>query len=452
VRSEKMSSRWERLNSSFSVLPALLTAGAVLLFFVTQHLDQATRTSLESLPILFSGGSSAARSVLSAISGSVITVVATVFSLTIVALQLASSQYSPRVLRNFTSDRGVQLVLGAYIATFLYSLLVLRIIRSPAGATEAFVPKISVTVAILLALACVGLLVYFVSHIATIIQSSTIVQRAHTDAARTIANLEDLDGCPAGEETSEDPPAGDPLVLRAQRSGYVQHVDVEALAEALTGDEAAGKTTVEVPSGPGRFVPAGSTVLKVWPARELTERAEEGAHGALVLGRERSFQGDFAFGLRQLSDIALKGLSPAVNDPTTAMQAMDRMEAIFVALGEKRMPARKREREANGTRVVIMVGHYGFDDVVGLERLLEILELAIRPNEPPDRRRSLWARAFTIGRLSPERVADPEDAARLVARATDVGERLSRDGGGPTVSSDLESLAALSRGLREDPG
>lgn len=196
------------------------------MFFVTQHLDQATQASLDSLPILFSGGSSAARSVLAAISGSVITVVATVFSLSIVALQLASSQYSPRVLRNFTSDRGVQVVLGAYIATFLYSLLVLRIVRSPEGDTEAFVPKISVTVAILLALVCVGLLVYFVNHIATIIQSSAIVERAHTDAARVIATLEDLKGAPGSEDAQTEPPAGDPLVLYARRSGCVQHVDL----------------------------------------------------------------------------------------------------------------------------------------------------------------------------------------------------------------------------------
>ncbi len=121
------------------------------LFAVTLQLDQLFRADISSLPVVFSGDATAARSVLSTISGSLITVAATVFSLTIVVLQLASSQYSPRLLGNFISDRGVQVVLGVYIATFVYSLLVLRIIRTPEGRTEPFVPVISVTTSVVLA-------------------------------------------------------------------------------------------------------------------------------------------------------------------------------------------------------------------------------------------------------------------------------------------------------------
>ena len=463
---------WERLSSGFAFLPALLTVTAILLFFVTQHLDQVFRTNLGSLPVLFSGGPSAARSVLSAVSSSTITVVATVFSLTIVALQLASSSYTPRVLRSFTSDRGAQLVLGVFMATFLYSLLVLRIIRSPEGSTDAFVPKISVTVAIVLTVACVGLLVYFVNHIATIIQSSAIVERAHKDAARTIAGLMDRSLEGEAEEDREDDasPAGEPLVLRARNSGYVQHVDADALAEAVVGagvgEADGGKVVVEVPFGPGFFVAAGLPVVRVWPARGLGGERVDDTHDALVLGRERSFQQDFAFGLRQLSDIALKGLSPGVNDPTTSMQAMDRMEAIFVALGGKRMPARTTEREVRGATVTVRIGHYGFDDVVGpafdqirrsaftsgqvavLERLLEILDRAIAANTAPGRRLSLWARAFAAARLAPEQVADPEDASTLALRAVRIGEYLLKAGQGEAVRADLRELAELCEGLR----
>jgi len=459
------------LSSSFWFVPALTTAGAVLLFGVTLQLEQLVPSNVSGLPVVFSGGADAARTVLSVISGSLITVVATVFSLTIVALQLASANYSPRLLRNFTSDRGVQVVLGAYIGTFTYSLLVLRVIRTPRGATGAFVPIISITTAIVLALVCVALLVYFIHHIASLIQSSTIVRRVRLDTLGAIARLDDLGHSPAEAADPRERPEvrellrGDPLVVWAKESGYVQYLYADAVVEAVGG--AAEETVVEIPFGPGHFVAAGLPLLKVWPAPEggLDPGSEEDVHDAIVFGKERSFEQDFAFGLRQLSDIALKGVSPGVNDPTTAMQAMDQMEAIFVALGEKAMPPRLWEGDSGGSRVLLKVGRYGFEDAVGLafdqlrrasftsgqvavlERLLEVLERALRANALPQRQRSLWERAFAVGRLAPSQVSDPRDAVRLVCRAAAVGAPLLETELAATVGSQLQELADLSEGL-----
>ncbi len=143
------------------------------------------------------------------------------------------------------------------------------------------------------------------------------------------------------------------------------------------------------------------SAIAISPEGGLNPASEDDVHDAIVFGKERSFGQDFAFGLRQLSDIALKGVSPGVNDPTTAMQAMDQMEAIFVALGEKAMAPRLREGYSGGSRVLLKVGHYGFEDAVGLafdqlrrasftsgqvavlERLLEVLERALRPTTSP---------------------------------------------------------------------
>lgn len=473
VFSGRLGSVWERLNYSFWFIPALLVLGCVILYSVAQYLDQVMQVDLASLPIVFSGGPTAARSVLSTIAGSLITVLATMFSLTIVALQLASSYYSPRVLRNFTKDRGVQLVLGTYVATFLYSLLVLRVIRTAEGEGTQFNPVISMTVAVVLALACVVLLLYFIAHIVSMIQSSTIVRSAHHDAVETIAELKDLD-----DESSAEPKAPEdrlelvslladnPLVLRAKESGYVQYLNVEAVVNAVSSQTGGEETVVvEVPFGPGRFVTAGLPIVQIWPAHKPVSEGE--VHEAFYFGQERSFRQDFAFGLRQLSDIALKALSPAFNDPTTAMQAMDRMEAIFITLGAKALPPRVQEEQVSGTKVLVKVGRYGFDDVVGLafdqlrrtafagggyvavlERLLEILEYAILANLLPERRRSLWARAFTIARLVPEQIPDPEDAVNLVRRAVDVGVCLLETELGTEVAADLEELASLSENLR----
>ncbi len=469
---------WGRLNSSFWFVPALLTAASFLLFGLTQYLDQVFVASVSGLPLVFSGGADAARSVLSSISGAIITVTATSFSLAIVVLQLASAQYTPRVMQSFLADRGVQVVLGTFVGTFAYSLLALRIIRTPTGATESFVPVISLTIAVLLALVCVGLLIYFIHHIADLIQSSTVVQSAHRDSLRAIETLESLDNpgeLGNGEEAGDDPPfpPGEPVVLLSRQSGYVQYLEIGTIADALGGSTGRsgsedGAAFVDIPFGPGFFVSAGMPIARLWTGdgSEPDDRVEEKVRGSLILGKERSFQQDFAFGLRQLSDIALLGLSPGVNDPTSAMQAMDRIEAILVYLGEKRLPRRLYEYEAADRRVTVRVDRYSFDDVVGLgldqirrsaftsgqvavlDRFLEIVDRALRANTVPERRHSLWERALAVARLAPQEITDPRDAANLVLRTVEeVGSPLLQTPLRGKVREDFEDLVRLSGDL-----
>lgn len=438
-----------------------------MLFGVTYWIDLRLQGSLTGLPFLFSGSPESSRSLLSTVSESLITVLATTFSITIVALQLASGQYSPRLLRTFMADRGVQSVLGAYIATFVYSQLTLRVTGRSGQGAEAFNPLVSVTVATVFALVCIGLFIYFIQHVATIIQSSAIVEKAHEDSVGAVERLPALDG--AEEDGSRALPgglkAGEAAVLTARRSGYVQRLDLDFLAKVVSGGmKEGGVVVVEVPCGPGRFVSAGLPLARVWPSGALEETGE-GAHGAFVFGRERSFEQDFAFGLRQLSDIALKGLSPGVNDPTTAMQAMDRMEAVLIALVGRALPPRVQEREVGGVRVVFEVGVYDYDDVVGLafdqirraaftsgqvavlERLLEILDRLARANASTHRRRALWARAFTVARLAPSQMDDPHDATNLLLRVLGIGAFLARTELRPEVVRDVKEIAELSTEL-----
>ncbi len=455
---------WKRLNSSFWFLPAVLTVASILLFGLTQYLDRTFGAGVSEQPLLFSGGADAARSVLGAISGGIITVTATSFSLAIVVLQLASSQYTPRVMQNFLADRGIQIVLGVYVGTFTYALLVLRIIRTSTGPTGAFVPVFSVAIAVLLALICVALLIYFIHHIADLIQSSTVVQSAHRDSLRTIQSLEDLGGEHVrGPVDERSVPEGEPLVLLSKRSGYVQQLEPDSMVGAVGGNpEDGGPVFVEVPSGPGFYVSAGQPLVRIWRAGNI---AEEKVRESIVMGKERSFQQDFAFGLRQLSDIALLGLSPGVNDPTSAMQAMDRIEAILIALGDKKLPSRETEYEANGKKMILRVGHYGFDDVVGLgldqirrsaftsgqvavlDRFLELVGRAIAANESPERRRSLWERALAVARLAPQEITDPRDAINLVLHAIDIASPLLDTELRDKVGSDLSDLLRYSRSI-----
>ena len=471
----RRSSAWERVSSSFWFVPSILTVAGFLLSLATQPLDQLLQGVLDDLPTVISGGASGAGMVLSAISGSLITVIATVFSLTIVTLTLASGQYSPRLLQSFIADRGLQVVLGTYIGTFVYSLMVLRLISTADEEASGFNPVVSVAVATLLALLCVALLIYFINHVANIIQSGSIVLMAHKDTMGLVAGLDDLEDEEDSGEKIRDPAenprwaellSGEPGIVRARNSGYVVSMNPEEILGALVGKET---RVVEIIPGPGIFVSAGLPILKVWPAGdgELGSDAERRVNRAFVFDKERNFQQDLAFGLRQLSDIALKGLSPGINDPTTTMQAMDRIESVFIALGQKALPDRVRRREVDGTEVILKVGYPTFDSLLGLafdqvrraaftsgqvavlERLLEILDRALQTNFSDERQQALWKRVYAIARQAPQEISDPYDAANLVLRALQVVRSMSL-GQRVRIQDDLDNLLDISEDLPDD--
>ena len=464
-----MGSLWERMNSSFWFIPGLLTVGGFLLALITQPLDSLIQPVLDQLPTIISGGAQGAGDVLSAIAGSLITVIATVFSLTIVIFALTSGQYSPRMLWSLTANRGLQVVLGFYVGTFVYSLMVLRLVKVSAGTETSFHPVVSVAVAILLALVCVALLIYFIGHVTLLIQSSSIVKIAHDNTSENIAKLDELGEAEEKiKDPEEDPGWRDllaeiPSVVRASSSGYVQDLYVDSLLAAVVDERT---EVVDVPPGVGRYVSAGLPIAKVWPSSDggLGNDAQTRANRTFVFGRERSLERDLGFGLRQLSDIALKGLSPGINDPTTAMQALDRMETVFFALGSKALPPRFQRRTVNDREVVVRVGHLTFDDLVGLafdqvrraafatgqvavlERLLEILDGAIRANAIPERQSALWDRAFAVARLAPDQIPDPRDATNLIVRAVKMVSGLSLKER-VTIDGDLDRLVSLSEEL-----
>lgn len=466
----QVGSFWERMNSSFWFIPGLLTIGGFLLALITQPLDSLIQPVLDQLPTIISGGAQGAGSVLTAIAGSLITVIATVFSLTIVIFALISGQYSPRMLWSLTADRGLQVVLGFYVGTFVYCLLILRLIKVSAGTEIGFNPVMSVAVAIILALVCVALLIYFIGHVTMLIQSSSIVKLAYDNVSENVSELDDLDEASEKiKDPEEDPGWRDllddtPSVVPASSSGYVQNLNVDSLLAAVVDERTA---LVDVPPGVGSYISAGLPIARVWPSSDggLGNDVETKVNRAFVLDRERSLEQDLGFGLRQLSDIALKGLSPGINDPTTAIQALNRMETVFIALGSKALPRRVQRRTVNDREVLVRVGYSTFDDLVELafdqvrraafatgqvavlKRLLEILDGAIRANGSRERQRALWDRAFAVARLAPEQIPDPRDAANLMLRAVELvpglslKERVAIDG-------DLDHLVSLSEDLK----
>jgi uncharacterized membrane protein len=350
----RLSIQLERLRSAMWPIPAAMVALATLLAWATLAIDHDLRDDVGPKVALYGGDALSARSLLSAIATALLTFTGLVFSVTMLVLQLASSQLSPRVMRTFLQDRGNQAVLGVFVSTLVYSLLVLRAVRSP---PDAFVPGLSIWVAIVLLLGSVGAFIYYIHHMANAIRATQVMDRV---AGETRASL-DATFPDAFEDDLAPPPAipgGPPsLVVRAERSGIVGSIDAEALA-GLAADHQA---TLEVSTPVGGWVPESGPLVRLWTQERSPP--ERDIRAAIPLASERSMAGDPAFGFRQLVDIAIRALSPSVNDPTTAIQGIDRIHALLRLALERRIPARER-RELDRGRVI--VPHPTWDDLVAL--------------------------------------------------------------------------------------
>jgi len=341
---------WRAARGSLWPLPVIGVVVAIGLGIALPALDEALEDAAGRSPLtfVFGGGPAAARDVLAAISGSLISVTGLVFSLTVVALQLSSSQYSPRVLQTFVTDRVVQLTLGQLVLTFVYALSVLRTVRTAdAGETEqAFVPRLSITVAYLLTLGAVVALLLFLGHLARSLRVETMLRDVHDEAMRTYD--EELGGDPDGP--APDLPAGRPLPLAVGSSGFLVDVDDRRLARAA---ERAGAVVVLEPCI-GDPVLAGVPVAHVWAPQGTDLDPVRGAlEECLRLDHERSADRDVAYSLRKVVDIAARALSPGVNDPTTAVHALSHVSALLGDLSHRPLgPAVTRDEQGTARLVV----------------------------------------------------------------------------------------------------
>ena len=360
---------WHRLRDSLWFVPALLTFGSAVLAVITIQLDVAG--ILPEAPAgvwLFSGTASGARGVLSAIASGFITVTGVVFSVTIVALQLASTQFTPRILRNFTADRANQVVLGVFIATFTYALLVLRVVRGEQGgltpeqagnpaasamepASQAFVPNLSVTIAVALAVLSIGFLIFFIDHAARSIQASVIIDRVTEDTLETLhRSIGKGLATPSDGGAEPRTPRGQGTVVTTEKSGYIQGVDEDDLLELVADED----MIVRVEPDVGDFLLPGDGLATVWPAGFGDEtRVAEGIRKAFVLGAQRTPHLDVEFGLIELVDMAVKALSPGINDPTTAVLCVDRIAEILLEFGRREVSDRVRRREGGSGTLIL---------------------------------------------------------------------------------------------------
>lgn len=365
---------------------ALALVGAVALTGLDGAVDADLPPAFRSW--VFGGDADAARSLLSSIATAVMTVTSLTFSLTVVTLQLASSQYSPRLLRTFTQAPYVQRTLALFLSTFVFTLAVMRSVRSADdGAGDDFVPRIAVTLAFAFTVASVVTLVVFLARLAESIRPESILRTVHDEAVATARRT--LKGATTLAEHHVAPRAG-AVPLRAPRSGFLVTVEVDALVRRAQEHDA----VVLLSSAVGSSVVGGTTIGHAWshdPDRllptEAREALQEAVDEAVEVGRERTSVDDVTFGLQQITDVALKALSPGVNDPTTAVHALGRSAAVVAVLATLPLGDVVLDDEAGVRRVVLhqpdlpdvlrqAVGHplhYGLGDTQVTSRLYQLL-------------------------------------------------------------------------------
>jgi len=350
-----MPSAWRReaLRTNLWLVPTVEIVLAVVLFVVTYALDRAAYDGTLTLPTFVNSGSAdAAREILTAIAAAVITVVTLVFSITIVTLTLASTQFGPRMLRNFIRDRITQFTLGSFVATFIYSILVL--ISVGRGAHGNFVPHLSITVCLALVVADVAVLVVFIDHIAKSIQLPRVIASIAGDLSRAIeadSFQVPVGARKAGSSLSEvtirlDEESG---VVAATSSGYLQFVRLDTLIAISSANHA----VIRLLHRPGHFVVAGEPLAQVWPAAAapVVSRALGGAHAT---GPHRTLTQDLSFAVDQLVEIAIRALSPAVNDTFTALACIDWLGDGLCKIAERWHPVSVHRDETGHVRVIVV--------------------------------------------------------------------------------------------------
>jgi uncharacterized membrane protein len=342
---------WDRLESSLWFLPSVMAFGAVLAAYGSVAFDEAvTDKWLERQEWAYAGGAEGASAVLGTIAGSMITVAGVVFSLTLVALTLASSQFGPRMLRNFMRDRTNQVVLGTFVATFLYCLMVLRTIRHEDE--NGFVPHVSITLGVVLAMASLLVLIYFIHHVSTSIHADEIVARVAEELIDGIDRLfpEDLgedapDSSPRDDDT---PPPVDIAVVAARNDGYVQFIDAGALMSIAKRED----LLLRIEHRPGHYVVEGQALAAVVDQRELSDDAADAIRAAFVIGRQRTPVQDIEFSILQLVEVAVRALSPGINDPFTAITCIDRLGSALSRLARRKLPTARRIDDEGKVRVI----------------------------------------------------------------------------------------------------
>ena len=401
----------EYSRGSLWLLPVVAVVVSVGLGAVLSRIN----VSPDSL-LAFQGTADDARNLLIGISSTMVTVIALLLGLAVVALQLSSTQFSPRLLRNFLRDRPNQVVLSVFVGTFGYSAAGLFEVGVSGGERVTEFPRFAVTVAVGLLFLSLGLLVFFADHLAHSIQVDQVMRVAENATLDVIRKL------PTGGERMETPPPG-AHVVAARSSGYVQVTYVAALRRTA----AAHRVRIRLRPRVGEHVVAGTVLAWVWPTDDRSHvppGLDAAVTEAVRIGFERTLEQDPGLGMRQLCDAACKALSPAINDPYTAIQAIEHLSVLYRALAARppadvvvhapqglvMIPSRSfTEHLALG---VGLIRRYGAAEPTVIVALLRLLTTALEAcGHAREHRAAITEQADLLVSAAQREIAEPADLA-----------------------------------------
>jgi uncharacterized membrane protein len=419
----------EYVGGALWVWPGIASLAALVLGLAISQVTIDPQSPLA--PLAFEGTADDARGLLTTITSTVVTVIALVLGLTVVALQLASTQFSPRLLRNFLRDRSTQLVLSVFMATFVYSTAGLYTVGLSGGSRTEQFPRLAVSGAMILLFASLAMVVYFADHLAHSIQIDAVTTRAELGALRVARGKLGT----SEESRPQPPPWAVPLV--ALRSGYIQTAHPEALLPLASRHG----VSVALRHRVGEHVIAGTALALMWsqsatdPVRD-TEMFTHALDEAVGIGFERTLQQDITFGMRQLTDVACKALSPAINDPYTAVQAIDHLSVIFCALANRPL-GDDVARDPKGSSTVLvpgrrfgehvtvlcgMIRRYGASEPIVCMALLRLLSsCAALIGDDAARRAAIEKQVALIVLDAERKIGQPEDFLPVQAAAEAIG-------------------------------
>lgn len=429
---------WENLKANFWFVPLLIIVGAIFAAFGLVLLDHYKSFEKpykqdnldEFFTYFFFGGIESARSILSTIAGAMLGVAGTVFSLTLVVLTLASSQFGPRLLRNFMLDRLNQVVLGTYVATFIYCLLVLRTTKTIDG--KDFVPHFSILFAILITLADIFLLIIFIHHISVSIQADKVVSKVGHNLNANIKKIFS-EKLKKDQENSTDP---DPEEIKKEyqhqgtifnkTTGYLQYVDMEQLMQLTTRHQ----LIIELACQVGEFFVKNAAIANFYAKEKLDEGISNKICSTFIIGKQRTPSQDAEFAIHQMVEIAARALSPGINDPYTAITCIDTLTGTLCYLCEAKFPSPYRHDSDGNLRLIQkpltftgmidaafhQIRQYGKDNPAVLIHLMESLSTIYKESFTSEQRNAVRRHADMVLRAGESSFSEPNDIEDLKER------------------------------------
>jgi uncharacterized membrane protein len=432
---KKLLFKWDKLKGTFWFIPVLIIIISILLSFGLVYLD-----SIFSLPqngfgrLLVVNSSDSARIILSTISGAMLGVAGTVFSITLVVLTLASSQFGPSLIKNFMYVRLNQVVLGSYISTYLYCLLVLNAIKD--GENYTFIPSISIIMAIIIAIANIVLLIIFIHRIAVSIQADTVISDISGFISKQVEilfpekigekkELEDnVDAFSALSAYQKRIP------IKSPKSGYLQYIDNEALIEMLGESD----SLLELYYRPGGHLVEGVEIGLLY-LNENWEKSEfKSIFKHLMIGKTKTSQQDLEFSIYQMVEIASRALSPGVNDPFTAISCIDNLTTTMCYLAKAKFPSKYRFDSNGNLRIIADVLNFegvldaafnqirqcSIGSIAVIIRLMEALVTIYKFTSKENHKKAVIKHAEMVLRLGKETIKELNDLTDLTKRAEEI--------------------------------